>query len=81
AFEAGLYDDTAESYISGIKRLILNVEDAADGYQWYDLGAFTPNPENAQIFWAAPGRFDKNEGGRPAVKHIMFDCVEFIPMD
>jgi hypothetical protein len=81
AFEAGLYDDTAEKYISGIKRLILNVEDAKDGYQWYDLGAFTPNQKNAQIFWAAPGRFDKNEGGKPAVKHIMFDCVEFIPMD
>ena len=81
AFEAGLYDDTAERYIPGIKRLFLNVKDSKDGYQWYDLGAFTPNPEHTQIFWAAPGRFDKNEGGKPAVKHIMFDCVEFIPTE
>ncbi|MBQ7651665.1 MAG: DUF4838 domain-containing protein [Victivallales bacterium] len=81
AFEAGLYDDTAERYIPGIKRLFLNVEDAEDGYQWYDLGAFTPNPEHTQIFWAAPGRFDKNADGKPAVKHIMFDCVEFLPTE
>ena len=46
---------------------------ASDGYEWYDLGTFTPN--DGQLFRFGCGRFAKG-GGQNAVKSIFLDKIQ-----
>ena len=79
AFSAGIYDATAKR--GAIKGVGVKVEDAPEGYKWYDMGAYTLNPANDQWFWAAPGTFNLKGGAKSAVKKVMIDCLEFTPAE
>lgn len=77
AFWMGVYDRTDKtSYFT----YTINVSKVKDGYQWYDIGTWTPNAAHSQWIWAGPGRFDRKKGETSAVKAVYIDRIELVPV-
>ena len=80
-FSAGIYDATARRGAPGFGGIYAKIQNSSEDYKWYNMGTYTANLINEQWFWAAPGVFDKKNGGKSAVKNVMIDCLEFIPAE
>ncbi len=78
AFSAGIYDETSKTKAPDVHGTNPDVADVKQGYNWYDLGTYTPEPSHAQMLWAAPGWFNVKKGETSAVEYVMVDCVDFI---
>jgi len=76
AFWAGVYDSAKKT---GHGQIQPKTSEVRDGYQWYDVAAWTP--EDKQYVWVGPGRFDK-QGGKPsAIEAVYVDRLEFTRAD
>ena len=72
AFWAGVYDGVRRK---GCGQISAKAEKTADGWQWYDV--LTWKPEPGQYFWFAPGRFDaKLFRESPAHNGVYIDALE-----
>ncbi|MBO4345988.1 MAG: DUF4838 domain-containing protein, partial [Victivallales bacterium] len=81
AFSAGIYDETSKTKAPDVKGTNPDVADVKEGYNWYDLGTYTPEPSHVQLLWGAPGYFDAKKGETSAVEYVMVDCVDFIAIE
>ena len=70
AFRAVLYNLNGWREMMAVEK---NVEDMADGYDWYEVGTF--KPASSQVFRFCPGQFAKG-GGRNAFKALYVDKIE-----
>ena len=73
AFWAGIYDTKNKKGHGQASRKTSEME---DGYVWIEVAEWTPEPDH--YFWIGPGRFNKKEGGKSAIKGLYVDCVELI---
>ena len=73
AFWAGVYDAARKK---GWGQVQPTVEETGDGYKWYTIAQWTPEPN--QYIWVGPGRFDKKGNAPSAVKAVYVDCVELL---
>jgi hypothetical protein len=71
AFWAGVYDTTRARGYGQIEPTVAQV---ADGYQWYDVTTWKPEPN--QYIWAGPGRFDKKANASSPVNAVYIDRLE-----
>lgn len=69
AFWAGVYDDARRENCGTIS---VKAEKVADGWQWYDVATWKPEPR--QHFWFGPGRFKGAES--PAHNGVYVDAIE-----
>jgi hypothetical protein len=75
-FFAGIYDYTTRKSLGDVKPQDFEVK---DGYQWYDVAVFKPAAK--QRVWAGPGRYNRKQGEKSAVKHVYIDKIRFIKTD
>ena len=68
AFQCGIQD----SKWGCIKAISPKTDEVSDGYEWYDLGSFTPS--RGMYMWFAPGRFAN--GGTSPVNGVWIDKLE-----
>jgi len=70
AFWAGIYDVARKK---GWGHVQPSTSDVQEGYQWYDVGTWTPQAD--QYLWVGPGPFAK-DGGRSAIEAVYVDRFE-----
>ena len=75
AFRCGICRPNDSSADHGLI-LAPKVTEVMDGYQWYEIGAFVPDPE--KMFWMSPGVFDENHGEKTSIEGVWIDKLEFV---
>ena len=70
AFWAGVYDSARKK---GWGQVQPNTTAVQEGYQWYDVAAWTPEAD--QYLWVGPGPFTK-DGGQSAIEAVYVDRFE-----